>query len=216
MLLRQLRRLARGLKISKLIVATSDDPSDDAVEALCRDYDFDCFRGPLNDVMGRFIMCARSFAVKYIIRVGGDDPLIDWECCNTLMKFHREQPHDFMYASHRQGWPYGCAAELLERAALEDIHARTQDPLYLEHTIPYFFHHSQAFQISKICAPAELNRPDYYFTVDYAEDLELIRSIFRKLENEGPYFELEKVIALMDATPALKQLNNHLHEGFER
>jgi len=216
MLLRQLRRLQKLSGISKLIVATSDNPGDDAIEELCRQNNFNCFRGPLNDVMNRFILCAHKFGVRYIIRVGGDDPLIDPECCNYLMSLHLREPYDFMYASNREGWPYGCAAELIALKALELIHSKTEDPLYLEHTIPYFFSPQNEFRVFKVKAPLHINRPDYYFTVDYPEDLQLVRAVFEKLRKEGDYFPFRKVIELVDQDKALTMINKHLHTGFDK
>ncbi len=217
MLLRQLQRLHHGLNFSKLVVATSDDPSDDAVEKLCRENDFQCFRGPLNDVMQRFILCAQEYDIDYIIRVGGDDPLIDPECCNYLRKLHLEGSHyDFMYASNREGWPYGCAAELISRKALNVIHQKVDNPFYTEHTIPYFFDHPDEFRVLKVLSPEAIRRPDYYFTVDYPEDLALIRRIFTELLSEGEFFPLQKVIHFIDTNQKVRSVNNHLHEGFDR
>lgn len=216
MLLRQLERLRHGLDFSKLVVATSDDPSDEAIENLCRMHGFHCFRGPLEDVMQRFILCARKYDIDYIIRVGGDDPLIDPKCCNRLRRLHQEEGrYDFMYASNREGWPYGCAAELISRKALEIIHPKIDNPSYTEHTIPYFFDHPEEFLTLKVAAPKSVCRPDYYFTVDYPEDFQFVRTIFEKLSTEGELFPLEKVIELIDLNPPLRAMNMHLHSGFD-
>jgi spore coat polysaccharide biosynthesis protein SpsF len=216
MLLRQLMRLKQGIIVPKLIVATSDHKSDDQVEYLCKQHRLECFRGPIDDVMNRFILCAYEFKIKYIIRVGGDDPLIDPECCNYLMSLHKENPCDFMYASNRKGWPYGCAAELIDVKTLEKIHAKTANTIYLEHIIPYFFDHEDEFNILRVKAPKEINRPDYYFTVDYPEDLQLVHDIFIKLKHEGDFFTLSSVIKLIDKNPYMLDINKHLHKGFER
>jgi spore coat polysaccharide biosynthesis protein SpsF len=214
MLLRQLRRLRKGIKVDKLIVATSHDPSDDPIEELCRMNGFACYRGPLDDVMERFILLGLAHQIDYLIRVGGDDPLIDPECCNFLLDIQLRERFDFIYASNRSGWPYGCAAELISRSTLEDIRKRTSKPLYLEHIIPFFFDFPQDFKILRAEAPKAINRPDYCFSVDYPEDMELIRTIFRMLQSEGDYFPLEKVIELIDNNPSIRNINKHLHQGF--
>jgi len=166
--------------------------------------------------MLRFILCAREHGLTHLVRVGGDDPLIDPECCLELVRRHRVEPADFLYASNREGWPYGCAAELIAREALERIHAATDKPFYLEHTIPYFFDHLGEFTIRKVRSPTGLCRPELAFTVDHTEDMELVRSVFRELREEGEFFPLERVIRLMDEKPALRAINAHLHEGFDR
>lgn len=216
MLRRQAERLCAGIGRLPLVVATSDDPSDSPIEQLCESIGVPCFRGPLNDVMLRFILCARKHGLTHIIRVGGDDPLIDPGCCTHLERLHASDPHDFLYASNREGWPYGCAAELISVKALETIHSSTDLPLYREHTIPYFFDHPEAFRVHKVHSPKELCRPELAFTVDYPEDLELVRAVFRELKAEGDFFPLLRVIRLMDEKPGLRDINAKLHEGFDR
>jgi spore coat polysaccharide biosynthesis protein SpsF len=216
MLQRQAERLREGIGDLPLIIATSDDRSDDTLGHFCGKQGIACFRGPLKDVMLRFIMCAREHGLTHVVRVGGDDPLIDPDCCTWLVRLHREEPADFLYASHREGWPYGCAAELIGLDALERIHAVTDKTLYLEHTIPYFFDHPEAFSIRKVRSPQRLCRPDLAFTVDFAEDLELIRAVFHELRDEGDFFPLERVIRLMDEKPVIRAINRHLHTGFDR
>lgn len=217
MLQRQLERLRWGIQMDKLVVATSTHSDDDPIETMCRENQLTCFRGPLNDVMRRFVECAKTHGIDHIVRVGGDDPLIDWECCNALVKRHSKNPSDFLYASHREGWPYGAAAELIRRDALEKIHAKTDAALYREHTIPYFFDHPGDFRIEKLAAPPAVHRPDYFFSVDYREDFALVQKIFTKLiDRFGEFFEFERVIELLDQTPDLLEGNQHLHDGFGR
>ncbi len=216
MLRRQLERLRNGLKCETLVVATSDDSSDDPIQDLCDEIGIGCFRGPLNDVMSRFILCAKHYGIDYLIRVGGDDPLVDWDCCNTLIETHQEHQYDFMYASNRDGWPYGCAAELISRRSLEEIRSKTEESIYLEHTIPYFFDHGNDFDMLRVEAPNELHRPNYYFTVDFPEDFELVKLLFKELNVKGECFSLKEMISYIDQHPEVLKLNSELHVGFER
>lgn len=216
MIHRQLERLRAGVGSLPVVVATSSDPSDDPLAEYCARIGVPCFRGPLNDVLWRFVLAAQAHGLTHVVRVGGDDPLIDPDCCTALVRLHEESGGDFLYASNRDGWPYGCAAELVAVAALERIHAATAEPPYLEHTIPYFFHHPEEFSIRRVESPAAVRRPELAFTVDYPEDLELVRAVFRELAAEGDYFPLRSVIRLMDERPELRMINAHLHTGFDR
>ncbi len=216
MLLRQLERLKKGLKIEKLLVATSEDPSDDPIEELCTSYNFLCYRGSLNDVISRFIGAAQYHNIDYIIRVGGDDPLIDWECCNHLYELNQQEPHDLLFASHRKGWPYGCAAELISRKSLEVINRKTNKKEYLEHTTPYYYDHPNEFKILPVEVPYEICPQDYSFTVDYEEDLSFIKKIFSRLIDKGEFFSIQEVIKLLKKEPKIRDLNKHLHSGFNK
>ena len=119
-------------------------------------------------------------------------------------------------ASHRDGWPYGCAAELISVDALLDAHRATKELIYLEHTIPYFFDHSDDFSMHRVVAPENLRRPDLFFSVDYQEDLDLVRKVYKQFLIENAFFSMKEVIEFMDANPDLKSLNAHLHDGFDR
>ena len=147
--------------------------------------------------------------------MGGDDPLVDPNCCKELVRLHKSQGGDFLYASNRDGWPFGCAAELIKVDSLRFIHTVSQDPFCREHTIPYFFDHPEEFSIQRVVAPEILRRPELSLTVDFPEDLELIRTIFRELVYEGNLFPLQKVIELLDEKPDIRRINQHLHQGFE-
>lgn len=216
MLRRQIERLLGGLRNIPVVVATSSESTDDAIADLCLDIGCDCFRGSLNDVMQRFILCAKQFDFTHIVRVGGDDPLIDPFCCMYLIDQFLIDSADFLYASHRDGWPYGCAAELISVDALIDAHRATKELIYLEHTIPYFFDHSDDFSMHRVVAPENLRRPDLFFSVDYQEDLDLVRKVYKQFLIENAFFSMKEVIEFMDANPDLKSLNAHLHDGFDR
>lgn len=216
MLQRQTERLRSVIKDFPIIVATSEHESDDPIKDFCLEHNIICFRGALDNVLLRFINCAKEFNLTHIVRVGGDDPLIDPNCCLELIKLHKNQDYDFIYASNREGWPYGCAAELISLESLELIYKSTANPIYLEHTIPYFFDYPEEFKIFKAKSPYKLRRPELAFTVDYPEDLELIRCIFKKLNHEGHYFSLDRVIHLLDENKDLQNINKHRHSGFDR
>ena len=52
-----------------VVVLTSAHPSDDAIEAYCREHALGCFRGPLDDVLGRFAGAAVRHGGKWIVRL---------------------------------------------------------------------------------------------------------------------------------------------------
>ncbi|HJU60872.1 MAG TPA: spore coat protein, partial [Candidatus Binatia bacterium] len=54
MLARQIERLQRSTRIERLLVATSVDPSDDAVQQAAEEAGAAVARGSLNDVLDRF------------------------------------------------------------------------------------------------------------------------------------------------------------------
>ena len=215
MLLRQIERLQHFTNIP-IVLATSTDVSDDPILDLCKKYKIKYYRGSLNNVVQRFIECAKLYKFKYIIRVGGDDPLIDPECCIKLKIENEKEEQDLIYASCREGWPYGCAAELISLESLNHVLSNTSDSFYLEHTIPYYFDNYKDFKIKKLTSPKTINRPNYYFTVDYEEDFKLINKIFEYFLQHKEFFDMKEIIDFMDSNKELLYINAKLHNGFSR
>ena len=89
MLQRQIERLKNDLAYP-VVVATSNDSSDDAIEVLCKKINTKIYRGSLDNVVSRFLDCSNEMCFSHIIRVGGDDPLIDPKCCSELIRLNRE------------------------------------------------------------------------------------------------------------------------------
>ncbi len=215
MLWHQLQRLKQG-GIENIFVATTLNDNDDITVAISHECGIECFRGDENDVMKRYIDAAEFFRVRNVIRVGGDDPLIDPKCITELIEVHRRNPVDLVYASHKFGWIYGTAGELVKLEALKRAHALTQSASDREHVIS-FVKNSDRF--SKIKAqpsdPREV-RPDIFLSVDYKEDIELVESIIKEFvtKQNKVFFTQRDVIDLYDSGK-VNIKNKHLHTGFE-
>lgn len=217
MLLRQVNRLNSMTKLPVIIV-TSCDPSDDAIEQLCCNNSVQCFRGDLNNVVQRFYDAAKKLNLDAIIRVGGDDPLVAPSCCNKLSEMYEEDPSlDFIYASHKKGWMYGTAAELITVETLEKILDNTTDKFYLEHTIPYLFQHETQFQLKPCYIEQELVRESYHVSIDYLQDFDLVTRVFEHFDQvNNKDFTHVDLCRFLDARPDIVKINDGLEHGFDR
>ena len=215
MLQRQIERITDNIEIP-LIVATSEDKSDDQIQFLCKKIGVECFRGDLENVVLRFFNCAKKYNITHIIRIGGDDPLIDPLCINKLITLHKETNKEFLYASNDDGWPYGCAAELISVTAIEKILKYTKKDYYLEHTIPFILDNPSMFTILRVHGPKNYQNQNLSLSVDYIEDFLLIEKIFKELSINDRFFSMQEIIDLLNKKPDIKDINKGLHKGFER
>ena len=74
MIVRQYLRLKKNLAYP-VIVATSNNSSDDRLADILTKYEIKFYRGSLNNLIKRYLDCCNYFKIKNFIRVGGDDPL---------------------------------------------------------------------------------------------------------------------------------------------
>ncbi|MEZ7821275.1 MAG: hypothetical protein QMB51_03130 [Patescibacteria group bacterium] len=58
-------RLLNAKKIDELVIATSIDATDDAIETFAIQRGIKCFRGSLNDVLARYYECANVYKKQH-------------------------------------------------------------------------------------------------------------------------------------------------------
>jgi spore coat polysaccharide biosynthesis protein SpsF len=77
MLVRVVERTRRSSLVSQVVVATTTDPSDDALVEFCREWGYPCYRGSLHDVLDRYYQAAKAYQADVILRITSDCPVID-------------------------------------------------------------------------------------------------------------------------------------------
>ncbi len=210
----QIKRL-KSNGINNIIVATSTEKQDDITEKIALDNGIKCFRGSEDDVMNRFYECSLEHSVDVIIRVGGDDPLIDPDGIKILYETYKKNlEYDLIYTSHENGWIYGTAAELFTFDSLKKANDLSNDEVEREHVIPYYKNNVNLKKM-KLNSPKEISRKDIYLSVDYQEDLDLIEQILKYFskKNKRYNFTQKELIKLYDSGKLLID-NKHLHNGF--
>ena len=213
MLSYQIKRLKAG-GIRNIVIATTILEGDNVTELIATKNDVPCYRGSENDVLKRFVECCQFFNIENVIRVGGDDPLIDPNGIKILIKKHVSLDKDLIYNSHRRGWIYGTAAELVKFKALKKAHDIVADGEDREHLINYL-KRSKKFSRKAVQSRTKVRRPDIFLSVDYAEDLDLIEQIVKAFDKSGKRytFSQEDIIELFDSGNLIVA-NKHLHSGF--
>lgn len=217
MILYQLERLRRCQRLDRLVLATSGDPSDDALSELVTAEGYKVFRGELLDVLARFRACAALEQATTVVRLTGDCPLSDPALIDELVEAFDEGGWDYLANSaddHQLSVPDGFdaevfGAELLERAARE---ARL--PSEREHVTPWFRTENAGLRWGHY--RHQPMRPYYRVTVDDPVDLEVVRTIVAALEAQNPEFGVDAVVGYLDEHPELaaRNLATVRNEGF--
>lgn len=215
MLYHQLNRIKQNLSI-EVILATTDKPEDDVIEEIGLNCDVEVFRGSENNVLQRYVRAGEKYDIDNIVRVTGDDPLIDPKCIEALVNCHRENAHNYITTHHNNGWIYGTSAELFEIGSLKNAIIETNNISDLEHVSPYI-KRSENYSKHKLnYTQLEEVRPDIFLTVDYPEDFEVVRQIIEYFHSKEMlyHFSQKDLIELYDSGKILIK-NTKLHSGFE-
>lgn len=209
MLARVVERARRVRHVSEVIVAIPDAPCDAPLEVHCRELGVPVFRGSELDVLDRYYEAARSRDAEFCVRVTSDCPLLDPEVSSMIVARFLEAG-DVDYCSNKipQSFPRGLDTEVFRFSALERARREAAEPYERVHATPYLYRHPEIFRLLSICD--EVDRADWRWTVDTPEDLDFVRTVYRRL---GPgAFSWRDIIRLLEAEPQLCAANAHVRQ----
>ena len=204
-----LRRIAASPILDSVALATSTSSENLVLVEVARKLGIPAFQGDEDDVLRRYVDCARSMAAQHVVRITGDNPLTDIETMERLVELHLEAGADYTYIPG-DALLMGILPEIVSRQALELSWERGEARHRSELVTLYIKEHPQEFKIRTAELPAELYRPQYRLTVDEAADVELMQALFARLAQPGKIVATREAIALLDADPKLAELNAHL------
>ena len=106
-----LDRLRVGVPDLPIIVATSDDPSDDAIVNAAQREGAAVFRGSLTNVADRFLSAAHHAEWDHAIRVNGDNLWVDTETLRGVAALARSDAFDMVTNVPGRAFPKGMSIE---------------------------------------------------------------------------------------------------------
>ena len=207
MLARVVARTKRAKTIDRTIVATTGEPEDEPIVALCRARGWAVSRGSRDDVLDRYYQAAVADGADPIVRITSDCPLIDPEVIDRVVE-HLTTGVD--YASNinpRRTFPRGLDVEAFTFASLAAAWQDASDTSSREHVTPFLYRHPERFRIALV----ESERPeaaDHRWSVDTPEDYELMRRILAHFGERD--FGWLDVLELLDRHPDWIELNRHI------
>lgn len=208
-LARVVNRTRRAKLLDQVVVATSTAPGDDVIVEECRRLGVPWFRGDEQDVLDRYYQCARQFEADAVVRITSDCPLIDPELIDaTVQRFLEEKP-DYATNGLPVSFPRGLDVEVLSAEALGRAWREAQQPYERVHVTPYFYEKQGRFRVASISAARDFG--DQRWTLDTAEDFELIRAIYHQFGNHDE-MRWQDVLKLLEREPELLALNAHVRQ----
>lgn len=187
---------------SSVVLTTSYLPTDDLLCSHIADSGFEVFRGHPDDKIQRYWDASQAKSAAWAIIVDGDDPLVSIEACKLLCDMalgDRELAADVYFFS---GLPLGCSPWLLRTSILKDALSKKSE-IDTEFWVQYV--EQSGGKIAVLDSPFSFEFPsDLRLTVDYKEDLELIRAL---VDKSGFGISMKDIHDLLKDNPLLREIN---------
>jgi spore coat polysaccharide biosynthesis protein SpsF len=206
-------RLSKSRYPHKIIIATSTEKADDKIAEEAKKLGIGCYRGSLDDVLGRVVQALKKFEFDSVVGIDGDKAMLDIDIVDYVIDVFLKEylKYDCVVNLNKFGdysFPPGQIIYVYKAQALLHAEGLKLDKKAREHLYLAFFENKDIFKIKTVSAPAYWNRPEIRTAIDTPEDMEFNRKVFDHLYPQNPFFSVKDVIELVDRKPELIKINS--------
>jgi spore coat polysaccharide biosynthesis protein SpsF len=181
MIVRVIDGVARACGRSSVVVATSDEISDDPLVEYVRSLGIKVFRGPLDDVFKRFQLCLLENPCDWFFRISADSPLLNSGIMNAMLPLV-DPSLDLITNVQKRTFPHGHSVELLNAGTFRQIDEQKLTDEAREHVTKVYYDRAGEFRILNL-ENADSSYSKLNFVVDTLEDLRRVE----EMEWNTPY-----------------------------
>lgn len=135
-----IERLSQIFSKEQIVIATSDQESDEPIRDFANSLNIQCFRGSLENVSERFYLAAKAQKWDYAIRINGDNIFVDTFIMNTMITSLKQRPVDFLSNVKNRTFPKGMSIEIIKvKAYGEMLFEISKLDKYKEHVTLYLY-----------------------------------------------------------------------------
>jgi spore coat polysaccharide biosynthesis protein SpsF (cytidylyltransferase family) len=205
-------RLSYCKMIDKIVIATSNDASDDLVSDYCKNKNIDFYRGSLDDVLDRYYQVGKIHHADPIVRITGDCPVIDPVVVDAVITGFLSGEYDLYGLGGK--FPDGLDCSVFSFSAIEKAWKEAKLLSEREHVGPYIENNPHLFRNGALELFQGLAQ--HRWTLDEPNDYKLLSKIFNELYRPDSPFLTHEVLQFIQNNPKLSAINSKIvrNEGY--
>jgi spore coat polysaccharide biosynthesis protein SpsF len=186
-------------------VATTTDEGDDAIATFCASEGVPCHRGPIDDVLHRYVEAAERWCIDPVVRITGDCPFLCPDSIDALVgALVRTRAEYAGYSGPR----IGEGVDPFSRRALARFDAMALPADEREHLALLVRRHIDTIACAWIAPEQGLEPPGpIRLSVDEAADLEFARALLAALPRD---YRSADLVAILRSRSDLCTINDHV------
>jgi spore coat polysaccharide biosynthesis protein SpsF (cytidylyltransferase family) len=201
----QHRRLKKIISNVRIIFLIPKNNSNKELEIYLKKNDIEYFLGDEKNVLNRYYQAANKHNAKFIIRLTGDCPLIDPRIIDKMIKLYFKTSPNYLTNSIIRTFPHGMDMEMFNFKTLEKVWYQAKSNYDKEHVTTYIKKNKKLFKPKSFVNNKNLS--NYRVTVDYAEDLRVIKKIINNFK-PNIYFSSNQIVTFLKKNPKVANLNS--------
>lgn len=197
-----------------VVLCTTEEASDDPLIPVVEAYGCSVYRGPTDDLIRRLSDAMAAHGLDIAVQADGDNTLVATEYINRCVDRLLADP--LLDIVSTVGLPLGVNTKSFTRRAMDKVvsayRSDKNDTGYM-----HFFTKSGLCNSQEITAQGpEHVHETARLTIDYEEDLSMIRRIFEALYRPGEIFSLAELVSFLNRHPEIVAINSHIATEYWR
>jgi spore coat polysaccharide biosynthesis protein SpsF len=199
-------RVKRSKHAKNVTVLTSTHHSDDPLVDLLNELGIKNARGPLDDVLGRFLRYSETCGASTLVRVTADCPVIDPDILDQTIELHFLEEADYTSNTLKRSYPRGLDVEVFSVEVLRALGSNSDlSEFEKEHVTYAMYSRPLGLKLASLVSPIDLSM--HRWTLDTIEDFDFLQKIFREMPRDGNWGETE-ILELLKMKPDLVHLED--------
>lgn len=214
LLQRVIERASGAHYLDGLVIATTENASDDVIATFCAEQTVACFRGDEQDVLDRYYRAASVYQADVVVRLTADCPLLDPNVTDQVIQAFQAGDFDYVSNSLEPTFPDGLDTEVFSMNALARAWRDAKLKSQREHVTPYICDHPDLFRLGNVRNATDLSWMRW--TVDEPRDLEFVRRVYEYFGDDS--FGMNDLVRVMAQHPDWMALNAGIerNEGYAK
>ena len=200
----QINRISQSKLVDKIVVATSDQASDDILVDYLDSIKQEYMRGSLNHVIDRFVAVEEMYNPSVIIRLTADCPLVMPEIIDKCIESFNNEHVDYVSNILSLTFPDGLDVEVLKAGVLAKLKRLKLSDAEKEHVTLGLLNRQNIFTTRNIFSPTNLSH--FRWTVDTQTDLNFVIEVFKHFSSKEISFTLQDMLDFIGKNPQLNQI----------
>lgn len=190
-------------KFKKNIIINISKKNSGKIVSFCKKNNLNYFIGSDKNVLKRFFNCAKNFNSKIIVRIPSDCPLIDYKIVEKGLNTFKKKKYSYVSNLEPPSYIDGNDVEILNFKTLKKIYKNAKTDFDKEHVTTFLRRDLKKVKYKNFGDIEDLSNT-FRYTLDYKEDLMVIKQIIFKL---GFFANYKKISYFLKKNKNISNLN---------
>jgi len=200
----EISRISKAKLVNKIVVAISDQSSDDILADYLDSIHQEYIRGSLDNVLSRYVKAEEIYNPSAIIRLTADCPLVMPELIDQYLEIFHKKDFEYLSNTIELSYPDGLDIEIIAPGIFKKLLEFSLSKEEKEHVTLGIYSRKDKFRTYNVSNKTNISQ--FRWTVDTSDDLAFIKSIYAHFESKEINFTFEDVLKLVKANPNLNRI----------